>query len=790
MRFFRDISIRKKIILAMFFVASTALLLAFTILLLLEREEFKKALVNENIILSEVIAENCSAPIVFRDENAAEETLSSLAKHPHIKYACIYEKKTYKKGIFAEYRTPEMSDIISEKSLKKKISFTDAYLDITTNIKVKNVKVGTLFIRSDLKQLKDRIRGYTVSIFTVFPIALLLVLIFSYILQKMISHPILKLADTAGKVSEENDYSIRHEKTGNDEIGQLVDVFNQMLEEIQKKDDNLRKAHDKLEERVVERTLALAEEVEIRKKAQFIAENANRAKSDFLANMSHEIRTPMNGVIGSAKLLSESELSDAQQEYIGMIMSSSKAFLHVINDILDFSKIEANKLILEEKRFCPSELIEDIMQTMSVGVHGKGVELVCDIDPSLFEEYFGDPGRIRQILINLIGNAIKFTEKGEVLLRAFVEASSEKKLRKIVKFEVKDTGIGIEDKKLEAIFQPFLQADTSSTREFGGTGLGLTISKKLIEQMGGEIHVSSQRGKGTTFSFYIKILQSKDLINLMQEYSGILNGKKICLAVKNKEMMRILSEKYLTITKCFIQKAHNVTELIETITKKDKTPPDCLILDSDFCDTNNKLQEILIRIYQQKPIILLTKIVPLSGTIGFEINEWKKEIENLHRILKPPKKILFLEKMKTIFDDTKKRKPKTSLSKEKKKTERHIHFLLVEDNKINQKVAKMIIERGGHSVDLAENGEKALKMHEKKKYDIILMDVQMPVMDGLQAALKIREKEKKNEHVPIVALTAHALKGDKEKCIEAGMDDYLSKPIQQNLLWKMVDKVI
>ncbi|MEH0156854.1 response regulator [Limibacter armeniacum] len=643
---FKNASIQRKIVWIIMLVSTVSLVLASAFFFTYDFVSYRNKMIRDVSQLAKIIGDNNDASVELNQQVAAQRNLYEiLSRDPHILQGAIFDKR---QRLFAFYdvrllQNPESgeeeyvtikettdsekthtSPTFSEESVR--FDFFANHLDIFVSTYDDNGRINTVFLRSELEVFYDRLLRYLGVYIIFFACTLLVSYILSIKLQSFISKPILDLAQVTKRISSNKDYSIRIDYDRNDEIDTLISAFNGMLSEIGTQNESLVRAKEE-------------------------AELSAKAKQEFLANMSHEIRTPMNGVIGVADLLGETDLNTQQKKYLDIIRNSADNLLVIINDILDLSKIESGKMVFEDGVIQLSRVIDTVIASCMPKLEAKKLQVNVEHDPDVPASIIGDAVRLNQILLNLFSNAIKFTIKGYVTLGYKLQDETSDDV--LLRFYVKDTGIGIPRDKFEAIFTSFTQATSDTTRKFGGTGLGLSISRQLVELQGGKMFLESELGKGSVFSFELKFKkQSEVTIDSVDEHAAVEQEKEVYATGKHK-------------------------------------------------------------------------------------------------------------------------------------------ILLAEDNDVNQMLVVTLLNQWGYEVDVAENGKVAVEMLENNSYGLILMDVHMPEMDGYSATRKIRSmmKAPKNE-VPIIAMTASALKGEADRCIAAGMDDYISKPFNKNILYEKIARTL
>ncbi|WBA81865.1 response regulator [Endozoicomonas sp. GU-1] len=783
---FKNLPIKKKLRYAMLITAYSVLLVTLSVQTVSEYMHSRSLLVSKLETLVEVIGANAQAALMFEDTVAAEQLLNGFSSTNEIEAAYLLNPAGERVADYHREKKQPWAFTLQE--LNQPVTlFSKAKLHLYRPINLDGQFIGAIYIQSNLSELYLHLTHILFLVMIAALISIVLAAMLSARLQKLLARPITELADTISEITKYQQYDRQVQKYDNDEIGQLYDCFNNMLMQIKERDDRLQQHRENLEATVTSRTnelkmanRGLKENLTELNEAKEAALDAVKAKSSFLANMSHEIRTPMNGVLGMLDLMKDTPLTKTQNDFLNTAYSSADSLLSIINDILDFSKIEAGKMTIEAVDISVRDVVEDVCTLLAGTAREKGLELSCYTDVDLPATLKGDSVRLRQVLTNLIGNAIKFTIKGEVSVKVNLIKRSQTSAQ--IEFSVEDTGIGIAEHILPTLFNEFTQADGSTTRKFGGTGLGLTISRQLVELMGGNIRVISAEGLGSTFTFTLEMAISQNQCRQKSQTLHALDGIK-ALVVDDNHTNREILRHYLTAWGLDHNEASTTKDALQLLRKahNNNQPYELVFLDMNMPDMDG-LE--LSKVIEDDPDLQSIRRIMLSST-GFIPQEQQQATGLSACLSKPFRQSRLLDTTMQVMHChhasqqpdalTDQHEPETAVFSES------IQILLVEDNMVNQKVATSMLKKIGLShIHIAEDGREALNMSRHQTYDLVLMDCQMPEMSGYEATGLIRQREREQQlpRIPIIAMTANAMAEDREKCLAAGMDDYLSKPVK------------
>lgn len=843
---FLDLSITKKLVAINLIFALGALIITFASILLVLSSRMENFALNEIQAQARVISFNIAGALSDGDVPTVNRVLGTLSEMPTIVEATVFDSQQkplaqYLRSTNSNETEIELPGLLDRGQGEVGLGYVvrDAHLYVVEPILVDGSVAGTLYLKVSLDYLYGMRNQTIVALTLSLAIYLVLSLLVIYRLQKRLSKPILDLSEITQRISSNKVYSYRAQKVSNDELGVLIDGFNEMLEHIEQRDEMLRAHRMHLQDVVDRRTqdleksnTELHETIEVLKETsknlqiseenKRIAEESAKTKSRFLANMSHELRTPMNGVLGMLNLLKESQLQDEQTEYTDIALDSARLLLATLDEILDITKIEAGKLTVEMAPFDLFKLIDEVFGGLGETAFKKGVELVWYRESDVLQQVVGDAHRTKQVLYNLITNAIKFTQHGHILLTVKRQSPGSVKSDSApldYLFAVSDTGVGIDPSAQDKIFDSFTQADDATTRRYGGTGLGLTLCKEITQLMGGDITVQSTVGSGSTFTAQMQFNLPLDDERVGGSQAPISNGQNNYggdnsetgedqAAESSFTKVLILEDRPVSSTAITAQfGALGIATQVEqtvsgyfTLLDAGVDQKTLLLLDLSIPthDPNQLISEVHQRVNGTGAAMVAMGAMEVRQTLTSASRkclqaQWSKPFKyNLVETGVAHLMSMRSEDKHNVNEsgpDQRKQEAHKALAPSKAESENQspIRILVVEDNPVNQKVILARLVRLGYEVDVADNGEIGVNKLLEQKYQLVFMDCQMPVMDGYTATRTIRQDQRISD-VPIVALTANALPGDREKCLDAGMDDYMMKPLNPEKLKETLHK--
>lgn len=791
-RMLGNVSIRQKLVALSVAISTVGLLLFATAFVFLERSHQRESMVRDHQRIAAMVANNVVAPIAFQDRSAAVAILNGLADIPSIDGAEIIDatgKTIVSYGTasqLARRETPGGEGDEAQWSDGNGHVFDDGLLRVSRTIQLDDATIGTVVLTANLDELHAQTREVLLLAIGMTFMLILISALLATLTAAFMTRPITALMRSMERVRDTRDYSVRLDMSRHDEIGRLATEFNSMLVAVESRNEELKSFQSDLQNQVRARTSELEDRNRELIGARDAAERASKAKSQFLANMSHEIRTPMNGVLGMADLLHRTELDDRQARFVSNIRASGENLLLVINDVLDFSKIESGVFQLDVAEFDLRHAVEGQVSLLASAKQNADVECVVSIAPDVPATVRGDAGRLRQILTNLVGNAIKFTSVGTIAIRLKVLEVGPEDVR--VRLSVSDTGIGIAEEDQARLFNSFEQADNSASRKYGGTGLGLSIVRQLAEKMNGTAGVKSTPGEGSTFWVDLKFGRSTEPDKTRgepQEYK--LAGMR-ALVVDDNAMGLEIIEDYLRQAGVATVALDSSVDAFEAIQQAAREGNDFDVVVTDMAmpdmDGTALARAVTDRLGATRPPLLLLSSVHMSEADSDDIH---RSVDA--RITKPVRRRELYDAIAALGSPS---EPKANSAPHTPATGRdtptvsvNAHLILAEDNEVNRMVALEHLEELGCTVDVATNGAEAVAAHAAGGHDLVLMDCQMPEVDGFEATRRIRELEAEDASVnpiPIVALTAHAQPEFRDACLAGGMDDFLSKPFTREQL--------